>query len=125
MRNSWSGERAYLRDDPAPKLQVASWIQLDIARKLAASCGMQLDEMMAAAQKPGFKAVELPAKLKAHIVSTVRPFNSSNVVAKREGSDPKLKDEAIIYSAHYDHLGIVPGMAGDNIYNGAQDNATA
>ncbi len=124
VRNSWSGERAYLRDDPAPKLQVASWIQLDIARKLAASCGMKLDEMLAAAQKPGFKAVELPVRLKAHIVSTVRPFNASNVVARREGSDPKLKDEAIIYSAHYDHLGIVPGMAGDNIYNGAQDNAT-
>jgi Zn-dependent M28 family amino/carboxypeptidase len=124
VRNSWSGERAYLRDDRAPKLQVASWIQLDVAGKLAAACGMNLDAMMAAAKKPGFKAVALPAKLKAHIVSTVRPFESSNVIAKREGSDPKLKGEAVIYSAHYDHLGIVPGMAGDNIYNGAQDNAT-
>ena len=124
VRNSWSGERAYLRDDPAPKLQVASWIQLDVATKLAAACGMDLDAMMAAAQKPGFKAVTLPAKLQAHIVSTVRPFESSNVIAKREGSDPTLKNEAVMYSAHYDHLGIVPGMAGDNIYNGAQDNAT-
>jgi Zn-dependent M28 family amino/carboxypeptidase len=124
VRNSWSGERAYLRNDPAPKLKIASWIQLDVAAKLAAACGMNLDEMMAAAQKPGFKAVTLPAKLKLHIVSTVRPFESSNVIAKREGSDPKLKGGAVIYSAHYDHLGIVPGMAGDNIYNGAQDNAT-
>ncbi len=124
VRNSWSGERAYLRVDPAPKLQVASWIQLDVARKLAAACGMNLDAMMAAAQKPGFKAVPMPAKLKAHLVSTVRPFNASNVVAMREGADPGLKDQAVIYSAHYDHLGIVPGMAGDNIYNGAQDNAT-
>jgi Zn-dependent M28 family amino/carboxypeptidase len=124
VRNSWSGERAYLRDDQAPKLKVASWIQLDVAAKLAAACGMNLDEMMAAAQKPGFKAVMLPAKLKLHIVSIVRPFESSNVIAKREGSDPKLKAGAVIYSAHYDHLGIVPGMAGDNIYNGAQDNGT-
>jgi Zn-dependent M28 family amino/carboxypeptidase len=124
VRNSWSGERAYLRDDPAPKLKVASWIQLDVARKLAADCGMSLDEMMAAAQKPGFKAVTLPAHLKAHIVSTVRPFESSNVIAKREGSDPKLKGGAVLYTAHYDHLGIVPGMPGDNIYNGAQDNGT-
>jgi Zn-dependent M28 family amino/carboxypeptidase len=124
VRNSWSGERAYLRDDPAPKLQVASWIQFDVAAKLASACGMSLDSMMAAAQTPGFKAVPLPASLKARIVSTVRPFESSNVIARREGSDPKLKNEAIIYSAHYDHLGIVPGMAGDNIYNGAQDNAT-
>jgi Zn-dependent M28 family amino/carboxypeptidase len=124
VRNSWSGERAYLREDPAPKLQVASWIQFDIAAKLAADCDMDLDAMMVAAQKPGFKAVTLPARLKAHIASTVRPFESNNVVAKREGSDPALKGEAVIYSAHYDHLGIVPGMAGDNIYNGAQDNAT-
>ncbi len=124
VRNSWSGERAYLRNDPAPKLKVASWIQLDVAQKLAQACGMNLDEMMAAAQKPGFKAVPLPAKLKANMISKVRPFDVNNVLAKLPGSDPKLKDEAIMYSAHYDHLGIVPGMAGDNIYNGAQDNAT-
>ena len=124
VRNSWGGERAYLRDDPAPKLKLASWVQLDVARKLAAACGMNLDEMMAAAQKPGFKAMPLPATVKAHIVSTVRPFDVNNVIAKLPGSDPKLKEEAVFYSAHYDHLGIVAGMPGDNIYNGAQDNAT-
>ncbi len=57
VRNSWSGERAYLRNDPAPKLKVAAWIQLDVAQKLAQACGMNLDQMMAAAQQPGFKAV--------------------------------------------------------------------
>ena len=124
VRNSWGGERAYLRDDPAPKLKLASWVQLDVARKLAQACGMNLDEMIAAAQKPGFKAMPLPAKVKANIVSTVRPFDVNNVVAKLPGSDPKLKEEAVFYSAHYDHLGIVAGMPGDNIYNGAQDNAT-
>src|SRR6516225_10633837 len=124
VRNSWSGERSYLRDDPAPKLKVASWIQLDVARKLAQDCGMNLDEMMAAAEKPGFKAQPLPAKLKAHIVSKVRPFDSQNVVAELPGSDRKLKGQGVMYSAHYDHLGIVPGMPGDNIYNGARDNAT-
>jgi Zn-dependent M28 family amino/carboxypeptidase len=124
VRNSWSGERAYLRDDPAPKLKVASWIQLDIAQKLARACGMNLDDMMAAAQKRGFKAVPLSARLKAHMVSRIRPFDTNNVIAKLPGSDPRLKDQAISYSAHYDHLGIVPGMPGDNIYNGAQDNAT-
>ena len=124
VRNSWAGERSYLRNDPAPKLKIASWIQLDVARKLAQDCGMNLDDMMAAAAKPGFKAEPLPAKFKAHIVSKVRPFDSNNVVAVLPGSDPKLKDQAVMYSAHYDHLGIVPGMPGDNIYNGAQDNAT-
>ncbi len=124
VRNSWSGERAYLRNDPAPKLKLASWIQLDVAQKLAQACGMNLDQMMAAAQTRGFKAVQLPAKLKAHMVSKVRPFDVHNVIAKLPGSDPKLEQEAVFYSAHYDHLGIVPGMPGDNIYNGAQDNAT-
>ncbi len=124
VRNSWSGERAYLRNDPAPKLKVAAWLQLDIAQKLAQACGMSLDQMMAEAQKRGFKAVSLPAKLKANMVSKVRPFDANNVIGKLPGSDPQLKDQAVIYSAHYDHLGIVPGMPGDNIYNGAQDNAT-
>ena len=124
VRNSWGGERSYLRNDPAPKLKVASWIQLDVARKLVEECGMNLDEMIVAAQKPGFKAEPLPAKLNAHILSKVRPFDSNNVVAMLPGSDPSLKDQAVMYSAHYDHLGIVPGMPGDNIYNGAQDNAT-
>ena len=66
----------------------------------------------------------LPVKLKAHMVSKIRPFDSNNVVAMLPGSDAKLKDEAVIYSAHYDHLGIRPDMPGDNIYNGANDNAT-
>jgi Zn-dependent M28 family amino/carboxypeptidase len=124
VRNSWSGERAYLRGEQTPKLKVASWIQLEVAQKLAQACGMNLNDMMAAAQKPGFRAVPLPAKLKARMVSKVRPFDVNNVIAKLPSSDPRLKDEAISYSAHYDHLGMVAGMAGDNIYNGAQDNAT-
>ena len=124
VRNSWSGERSYLRNDPAPKLKIASWLQLEVARKLAQDCGKNLDDMMAAAAKPSFKAESLSAKLKAQIVSKVRPFDSNNAVAVLPGSDPKLKDQAVMYTAHYDHFGIVPGMPGDNIFNGAQDNAT-
>ena len=124
VRNSWSGERSLLRDTGTPKLALAAWIQYDAARKLAQSCGMNLDEMIAAAGKRGFKAKPLPARAKATLLSKVRNFDSSNVVAKLPGSDPTLRDEAVLYSAHYDHLGIVPGMPGHNIYNGAQDNAT-
>jgi Zn-dependent M28 family amino/carboxypeptidase len=124
VRNSWSGERSYLRNDSAPKLKVASWIQLDIARKLMQDAGKDLDAEMAAAAKPGFKARPLTAKFSAHIVSKVRPFDVNNVVAMLPGSDPQLKSQGVMYSAHYDHLGIVPGMPGDNIYNGANDNAT-
>src|SRR5664279_2443069 len=124
VRNSWSGERSYLRNDSAPKLKMASWIQLDIARKLMQDSGKDLDTEMAAAGKPGFKAQPLAAKFKAHIASKVRPFDVNNVVAMVPGSDPQLKSQGVMYSAHYDHLGIVPGMPGDNIYNGANDNAT-
>jgi len=68
--------------------------------------------------------VTLPVKLKAHMVSRIRPFESNNVLAMLPGSDAKLKSEAVIYTAHYDHLGVRPEMPGDNIYNGANDNAT-
>src|SRR6185436_18311902 len=71
-----------------------------------------------------FKPVPLQTKLSAHIVSKVRPFAANNVIALLPGSDAKRKDEAVMYSAHYDHLGIRPDMPGDNIYNGADDNAT-
>jgi Zn-dependent M28 family amino/carboxypeptidase len=124
VRNSWSGERSVLRNDPSPKLALAAWIQLDVAQKLAHACGMNLDEMIAAAGKRGFHPTPMPGRVKATILSKVRDIDSSNVLAKLPGSDPKLKDEAVFYSAHYDHLGIVPGMPGHNIYNGAQDNAT-
>jgi len=124
VRNSNSGEKAFLRAEGAPALKVASWIQLDVARQLAKSAGMDLDKMMKDAQSRDFRPVALPAKLKAHMVSQIRPFESNNVLAILPGADHKLRDEAIIYTAHYDHLGIRPDMPGDNIYNGANDNAT-
>ncbi len=124
VRNSNSGEKSFLKLDGTPKLKVASWIQLDVAKQLAASSGMDLDKMMADAQSRDFHPVSLSAKLKAHMVSKVRPFESNNVIAMLPGADRKLKDEAVMYTAHYDHLGIRPDMSGDNIYNGANDNAT-
>ena len=124
VKSSNTGEKTFLRDDKNPQLQVASWIQLEVARKLFAASGMNLDTEMAAAGKRGFRPVELPVRLKAHIESTVRPFESPNVVGILPGANTGGKDQAVMYTAHYDHLGFVPGMAGDNIYNGAADNAT-
>jgi Zn-dependent M28 family amino/carboxypeptidase len=123
VRNSNSGEKSLLKTD-APQLKAAAWIQLDVAKQLAQRSGMDLDKMMQDAQSRNFHPTPLPIKLKAHMVSKIRPFSSNNVVAMLPGSDPKLKDEAVIYTAHYDHLGIRPDMPGDNIYNGARDNAT-
>jgi len=80
--------------------------------------------MMADARSRDFHPVTLGARLKAHMVSRVRPFESNNVVAILPGSDRMLKEEAVMYTAHYDHFGIRPDMPGDNIFNGAVDNAT-
>ncbi len=124
VRNSNSGEKSYLKLDGTPKLKVASWVQLDVARELAKASGMNIEKMMADALSRDFHPVNLPVKLKAHMVSKVRPFESNNVLGMLPGADAKLKDEAVLYTAHYDHLGIRPDMPGDNIYNGAEDNAT-
>ncbi|MFY9949321.1 MAG: M28 family peptidase [Candidatus Sulfotelmatobacter sp.] len=123
VRNSNSGEKSSLKLE-GPALKVASWVQLEVAKKLAAGSGMDLDKMMADARSREFHPVDLGAKLKAHMVSKVRNFESNNVLAMLPGSNRNLKDQAVMFTAHYDHLGIRPDMPGDNIYNGAADNAT-
>ncbi len=124
VRNSNSGEKSYLKLDGTPKLKVAAWVQTAAAKQMADSAGMDLDKMMTEARSRDFHPVALSVKLKAHMVSKIRPFESNNVIAMLPGADAKLKDEAVLYTAHYDHLGIRPDMPGDNIYNGADDNAT-
>ena len=123
VRNSGSTETSYLRNDPLSTLKAASWIQLDTARKLFAAAGMNVDQMIEAAGKRGFKAVELPVHLQAHIVSQVRNYDSANVIAMVPGADT-TPGSNVLYTAHYDHLGIDPTATGDKIYNGAADNAT-
>ncbi|MGC2820030.1 MAG: M28 family peptidase, partial [Candidatus Sulfotelmatobacter sp.] len=123
VRNSNSGEKSFLKLE-GPALKVASWVQLDVAKRLVAGSGMDLDKLMADARSREFHPVDLGAKLKAHMVSKVRSFESNNVVAMLPGSNRNLKDQAVMFTAHYDHLGIRPDMPGDNIYNGAADNAT-
>jgi len=123
VRNSNTSEKTYLRDDTNPQLQAASWIQLDVAKQLFSAVGKDTDTEMTAAGKRGFKAVELPIRLKARVESVVRPFQSPNVVGILPGT-AKGPDQAVLYTAHFDHLGFVPGMPGDNIYNGAADNGT-
>jgi Zn-dependent M28 family amino/carboxypeptidase len=136
VQHSNSGERTFLRDDVNPRLQAASWIQLDVARNIFAMSGLDLDKEFDAAGTRGFKAVELPVDIKATVTSTVRRFQSPNVVGMLPGANVGLTanqpcagickgpDQAVLYTAHYDHLGFIPGMAGDNIYNGAADNGT-
>jgi Zn-dependent M28 family amino/carboxypeptidase len=124
VRNSWGTERSYLKRDDTPKLQAASWIQLEVAQKLVGLVGLDLDKMYQRAQSKDFKPLTLPIHLKAHVVSKLTPFVSKNVLAILPGADPVLGKEAVLYTAHYDHLGVDPSLPGDKIYNGAVDNAT-
>ncbi len=124
VETSNTGEKSYLREDSKPKLQMASWIQLSVADQMAKTIGKSIEELMESARSRDFKPMPLPVKFKAHIVSNVRPFDSYNVIGKIPGSDPALKNQAVLYTAHWDHLGIHPEESGDNIYNGAIDNAT-
>ncbi len=87
VENSQAIEKSYLKGDPLATLKAASWIQLETARKLMSAAGLNLDEQIAAAGKPGFKAVELPVRLQAHVASVVRPYSSANVIAKVPGAD--------------------------------------
>jgi Zn-dependent M28 family amino/carboxypeptidase len=123
VRNSNSGEKSYLKAE-GPALKVASWIHLDVAKRLALASGMNLEKMMQDAQSRDFRPVAMGARLKAHMVSKVRHFESNNVLAILPGSDRRVTDEAVMYTAHYDHFGIRLDMPGDNIFNGANDNAT-
>ncbi len=124
VRNSWGVEKSHLRRDATPKLQAASWIQLDVAKKLATMSGQDIDKMFQQAQSREFKPFDLPVRLQAHVASQLHPFVSRNVIAKLPGADSKRAGEAVLYTAHYDHLGVNPSMSGDNIYNGAVDNGT-
>jgi len=123
VRNSNTGERSYLKAE-GPQLKAAARVQESIVRKMLEGAGKSLDDFLQQANSRDLRPVTLPLKLKAHMVSKVRPFESNNVIAVVPGADPRLKDEAVLYTAHYDHLGIRPEQQGDNIYNGAMDNGT-
>ena len=126
VRTSWSKENFEI-DRPnknMDQVSVRSWITLEVAKKLLAENGQDFDSLKKAALSKDFRPVSLGATANFEIKQAVRSFKSHNVVGKIEGSDPKLKDEWIIYSAHWDHLGKHPELEGDQIFNGALDNAT-
>ncbi len=126
VQTSWSKENFEI-DRPNKNMDqvtVRSWITLDVAKKLLADSGQDFDSLKSAALSKDFRPVSLGATATFDLKQTVRSFKSHNVVGKIEGGDPKLKDEWIIYSAHWDHLGKHPELQGDQIFNGALDNAS-
>ncbi|HYC02268.1 MAG TPA: M28 family metallopeptidase [Azospirillaceae bacterium] len=99
------------------------WVQLAVAREMVAMGGQDLDALTVAASKRGFKAVPLDLTFSADFKTAHRKLVSRNVVGMVKGSE--RPDEVVLYSAHWDHLGRGPAVGGDDIYNGAVDNATA
>lgn len=103
---------------------VEAWITLDFAKQLFTAAGKDFATLKAAAVRRDFRPVTLNAKASYTIENTTREVLSRNVIAKREGQDPKLRDEYVIYTAHWDHLGRDDRLTGDQIFNGATDNAS-
>ena len=124
VENSQAIEKSYLAGDPANTLRAAAWIQHDVAQRLFTVAGLgDLDQRITKAGQRGFHAQELNVRLKAHVESRVRRYVSTNVVGRVAGA-AKGAENAVLYTAHYDHLGIDPNAKGDGIYNGAADNGT-
>jgi Zn-dependent M28 family amino/carboxypeptidase len=126
VKSSWGKENFEL-DNPNKNMDAVSarsWITLDVAKKLLADCGQNFDAVKKLAVTKDFRPVMLNAKANIAIKQQIRSFKSHNVIGKLEGSDPKLNGEYVIYTAHWDHLGRHPELQGDQIFNGAIDNAS-
>ena len=123
LQNGYNGEQLTIEDKSKKPLSFEGWMPVNAAEKLFKMSGLNYHKLKAKAVEPDFKAVTLKAKFTSRIANSVRKFSSNNVIAKYEGNDPELKDEYVIYTAHWDHIGKNPDLQGDQIYNGANDNA--
>jgi Zn-dependent M28 family amino/carboxypeptidase len=129
VRNSWSGERFSLLSDREattfnPPLGLKSWITEESARQVARLGGLDFDHLRRSAAARDFQPVPIPVRMSTLLRSQVRQISSPNVVAIHRGRDPLLRRQFVVYTSHWDHLGMRPDQPGDNIYNGAVDNAT-
>jgi len=125
VRGSWARELPYVKlAERERALACAGWLSRDAGEKLLGLAGKTVDGLLAESEKASFRPIELGIQIRGKMVSQVRELNTRNVAGLVEGSGPKLKNEAVVYSAHWDHLGIGTPVNGDSIYNGAIDNAT-
>ncbi len=126
VTGSWGRENFDIVSDDGnmSRVPIEGWITVDKARELFAAAGQDFDALKEAARRPDFRPVSLNAKATFRAAQSFREVQSRNVVAKIEGSDPARRDEYVIYTAHWDHLGKDESLEGDQIYNGALDNAT-
>ena len=126
VTGSWGRENfdLFLPDGNAGRVTVEAWLSLDKAKEIFQAAGRELDTLKAAAVRKDFKPVPLGAKAEFSVRNRLRRVDSKNVVARVEGSDPALKAEHVVYTAHWDHLGRDPNLKGDQVFNGAADNAS-
>ncbi|HKO95539.1 MAG TPA: M28 family metallopeptidase [Pyrinomonadaceae bacterium] len=126
VSGSWSRENFDIQkpDKNMSRVAVESWITTDRAKELITAGGQDFDALKKAAVSKDFKPVTLNVKANITVKNTLREIDSANVVGKVEGTDPVLKNEYVVYTAHWDHLGRDPKLSGDQIFNGALDNAS-
>jgi Zn-dependent M28 family amino/carboxypeptidase len=127
VQTSWGRENFDLADPAGNqrRVPVEGWIRLDKAKELIAAAGLDFDQLKKQAATREFKPVALKdLKAELHVHNELREVRSRNVVARLVGGDPARRDEYVVYTAHWDHLGIDPALPGDKIYNGAVDNAS-
>jgi Zn-dependent M28 family amino/carboxypeptidase len=126
VSGSWGRENFDIRSPNADpnRVRVEAWITEPKARQLFAAAGQDFDALKARARTAEFRPVELNGTASFRLRNTIREVQSQNVVGRLEGSDPELRDEYVIYTAHWDHLGRDTTAEGDQIYNGALDNAS-
>jgi Zn-dependent M28 family amino/carboxypeptidase len=121
--NSWGRERFDLEGPTGPQLQMAGWLSLERAQKLLTSVGSSYEQAKRQALQRDFKPIPLGIRADVVVTNTLRHIRSKNVLARLDGSDRRLRDEWVVVTAHWDHLGIDPTRSGDTIFNGAADNA--
>ncbi|MDQ3744888.1 MAG: M28 family metallopeptidase [Acidobacteriota bacterium] len=126
VKGSWGRENFDTQNanKNADRAKIEAWMTLDRAKELFAAAGQDFDALKKAAVTKDFKPVALSAKATFSLKNDLRTIDSQNVIARLEGSDPQLKNEYVIYTAHWDHLGKDDSLPGDKIYNGAIDNAS-
>jgi len=124
--SSWRQENFDIRaaDKNMSHVSAEAWIVDEKVREIFKAAGQDFDKLKKDALSRDFKPVTLAVKANINIQTTLREIDSKNVVAKLEGSDPRLKDEYVVYTAHWDHMGRDPKLKGDQIFNGALDNAS-
>ena len=122
---NWRYEIARVPADKTPFLQYRAWATDDASSKILKQANLDINELREAAKSRDFNPVKTGLKVKLNLNSEMKTFDSPNVVGKVEGSDSKLKKEFVVFSGHWDHLGVGEADArGDKIYNGAYDNAS-